>query len=60
MSHNCSSVGCPAVALVEGTLSVQSFEGCQSSESPAMHCGSYTVDHARGVPVTVDTVHGML
>ena len=40
MSPNCSSVGCPAVALVKEKLSVQLFEGCQSSGSLAMPCGS--------------------
>jgi len=40
MSPNCSSVGCPAVALVKGKPSVRSFEGCQSTGSPAMQCGS--------------------
>jgi hypothetical protein len=51
MSPNCSSVGFPAVALVKGKLSVWSFEGCQSSGSQAMHCGSYAVDHPQGVPI---------
>jgi len=51
MSHNCSSVGSPAVALVTRKLSVQGFEGCQASGSPTLQCGSYTVNHPPGVPI---------
>jgi hypothetical protein len=39
MSHD-SSVGNPAVLLVEGKLSDHGFEGCETSGSPAMLCGS--------------------
>jgi hypothetical protein len=40
MLHSCSSVGSPWLVLVKGKLSVQDFEGCQASGSPALQCGS--------------------
>jgi hypothetical protein len=39
VSHN-SSADSPAVMLMEGKLSLRGLEGCESSGSPAMLCGS--------------------
>jgi hypothetical protein len=51
MSHN-SSAGSPAVLFVEGKLSAQGFEGCETSVLPAVLCGSSTVVHLPGMPVS--------
>ena len=51
MSHN-SSVGSPAVLSVEGKLSVQGFEGCETSVLPSVLGGSSTVVHLPGMPVS--------
>jgi hypothetical protein len=52
MSHNSSSAGNPAVLSVEGKLSLGGFEGCETSVLPAVLCGSSTVDHVPGMPVS--------
>jgi hypothetical protein len=51
VSHNCSSVGSPAVTLVKGKLSVEGFEGCEACVSTTMPCGSEIVDHPPGAHV---------
>jgi len=39
VQFNCYSVGSRAVMFVKGKLSVQGFEGCQASGSPAVQSG---------------------
>jgi hypothetical protein len=52
MSHNSSSAGSPAALFVERKLSVPGFEGCETSVIPVVLCGSSTVVHLPGMPVS--------
>ena len=38
--------------FVEGKLSARGFEGCETSVLPAVLCGSSTVVHLPGMPVS--------
>jgi hypothetical protein len=52
MSHNSFSASSPAEVSVEGKLTVWGFAECETSASQAVLCGSSSVGHLPGMPVS--------